>query len=306
MASPQLAALIEQLKTERAPVIQLLERVLAGQVPVQTFLDLARQQPEPVIPDGCLAAVEADGVRGEWITAPGVAAARTIVYIHGGGWFRGSPRVYREFLLRLSAAAGARVFAVQYRLAPEAPFPNGLDDCVRACQWLLSQPVEARRPALMGDSAGGNLALATALRLRDLQLPQPAALACLSAVTDLAITGESHIARQAADPTLGGNPIMGWVVKQYLGATDPRQPLASPLYADLRGLPPLLVQVGSAEVLLDDSRRLAQRAAEAGVEVSLEVWEDMPHVFQFYAAVLPEGQQAIERIGAFARQHLGG
>ncbi len=307
MASPQLADLIQQLRRERAPVIQLLEQVAAGQLPFQTFVDLARQQPIPAVPAECVTAVDEAGVRGEWLAAPGLPgdAPAVILYIHGGGWFRGSPAVYREFLLRLSAATGARVFAVQYRLAPEAPFPAGLEDCVRAYDWLLAQGVDPRRLAIVGDSAGGNLTMATALQLRDLQLPQPAALACLSLVADLAVTGDSHVTRQAEDPTLGGSPIMALVVKHYLNGTDPRHPLASPLYADLCGLPPLLIQVGTAEILLDDSRRLAERAQAAGVDVTLEVWDAMPHVFQFSAADLPEGQQAIDRIGAFVRRQLG-
>lgn len=314
MASPQLAALIQQLKAERAPVVQLLEQVAAGRVPLQAFLDLARQQPIPEVPPGSWRAVDAAGVRGEWIMAPGVPGAApgvpaaapgaaVIFYIHGGGWFRGSPAVYREFLGRLSAEAGWPVFAVQYRLAPEAPFPAGLDDCVLAYDWLLEQGRQAAQVIIMGDSAGGNLVLAAALRLRELGRPLPAALACLSAVTDLAVTGETFRTNQAADPTLGGSPLMDLVVQMYLGGRDPRQPLASPLYADLRGLPPLLIQVGSAEVLLDDSRRLAERARAAGVDVTLEVWDDLPHVFQFYPE-LPEAHQAVERIGTFIAQHL--
>lgn len=303
MVSAELTHVLQQIRDDFGPLGQFLDRLYAGQVQPSDYVALIRQETEVHVPGARCESVNAQGVSCEWVAAPGVTGAACLLFLHGGGWARGSTNLYREFMCQLSATAGRRVLGVNYRLAPEAPFPAGLEDCVRVYQWLLAQGSAPHQIAILGDSAGGNLTLATALKLRELQLPLPAALVCLSAPLDLALTGASHRTHQAVDPLFGGNRLLVWSVQAYLNGVDPKTPLASPIYADLAGLPPLLIQVGSAEVLLDDSVRLAERARAAGVDVTLEVWDAMPHVFQFYPE-LPEAGQAFAHIGAFIQRYL--
>ena len=213
----------------------------------------------------------------------------------------GSMRGYRAILARLSRASECRVLGIEYRLAPENPFPAAVDDSVAAYRWLLAQGYDPRKIALAGDSAGGGLVVAVLVALRYSGEPMPAAGVCMSAWLDLAGTGESMTTKAEEDPIVQ-KEMLDFMAQLYLGDRDRKTPLASPLYADLRGLPPLLIQVGSAETLLDDSTRLAERARAAGVEVDLQVWDDMIHVWPLFAPVLPEGQQAIEQIGDFIRQ----
>jgi monoterpene epsilon-lactone hydrolase len=183
------------------------------------------------------------------------------------------------------------------------PIPAAVEDATAAYRWLVSQGTAPGRIAIAGDSAGGGLTLATLVALRDAGDPLPAAAVYLSPWVDLEGTGPSNTTKAEADPFVRKEMIQ-FMAEQYLGGRDPRTPLAAPLYADLHGLPPLLIQVGTAEILLDDATRTADRAKAAAVEVSLEVWDDMVHVWQLFAPLLPEGQQAIERIGAFIRQHM--
>jgi monoterpene epsilon-lactone hydrolase len=226
-----------------------------------------------------------------------------ILYLHGGAYAYGSPSHYRDFIWRIADAACARVLCIDYRLAPENPFPAALDDAVAAYRWLLAEGANPRRTAIMGDSSGGGLAFATLLRLRDEGTPLPGAAVALSPWTDLAMTGESIRLNAQADPML--NPEQAAVfTKWYLAGGDPRQPYASPLYGDPAGLPPCLIQVGSDEVLRDDAVRMAERLRAARCQVELQIWPRMPHVWQLYARVLPEGRQAIEQIGAFLRRAL--
>ena len=248
--------------------------------------------------------VDAGGVPGEWITTPEAAHERVVYYLHGGGYVIGSINTHREMISRLSRAAGARVLAIDYRLAPENPFPAAVEDSTAAYRWLLSTGVDPDRLVIAGDSAGGGLTVATLVALRDAGEPLPAAAVCLSPWVDLEQVGESMTTKAEADPMIQREAGLQWA-NAYLGDAHPRTPLAAPLYADLRGLPPLLIQVGTEEALLDDSTRLAERAKAAGVDVALEVWDDMIHVWQFFAAMLPEGQQAIDRIGEFIRKHAG-
>ncbi len=245
--------------------------------------------------------VDAGGVPGEWIAAPGASSERTLYYLHGGGYVIGSIHTHRALIARLSAASGARGFAINYRLAPEHPFPAAVEDAVTGYRWLLGQGVDPAGLVIAGDSAGGGLTVATLVALRDAGVPLPAAAVCLSPWTDMEGIGESAKTRAAADPMIDGAHLADGA-QLYLGDADPRTPLAAPLYADLSGLPPMLIHVGDAEVLLDDSTRLAERATAAGVDVTLEVWDHMIHVWQFFAAILPEGQQAIDRIGAWVRE----
>ena len=243
----------------------------------------------------------------EWVVADGADPDRRILYIHGGSWISGSPAGYRAFLSRVSKATGAVVLAVDYRLAPEHKFPAGLEDCTQAYQWMRQNNPYAREPALsaylMGDSAGGNLALATLLKINDAKMPMPGALVALSPATDFTGGSPSLVSRALVDPII--NPqILPALIPIYLGHnTNPTNAYASPLFGDYNGMPPLLLQVGDAEVLRDDSTRLAKHAREQGCDVTLQVWDRMPHVFQGFAPFLPEASEAIVKIGKFIRQH---
>jgi monoterpene epsilon-lactone hydrolase len=247
--------------------------------------------------------VDAGGVRAEWIVPPGAVSERALLYLHGGGYVLCSVSTHRDLISRIARAAGMRALGVDYRLAPEHPFPAAVEDATTAYRWLVSHGTIPEHIAIAGDSAGGGLTLATLVALRDAGDPLPATAVCLSPWVDLEGTGPSNTTKAEADPFVRKEMIQ-FMAEQYLGGRDPRTPLAAPLYADLHGLPPLLIQVGTAEILLDDATRIADRAKAAGVEVSLEVWDDMIHVWQLFAPRLPEGQQAIERIGAFIRQHM--
>jgi acetyl esterase/lipase len=241
-----------------------------------------------------------DGVPALRVARPVSEPGRQILFLHGGGYITGSPALYRHVLWRFADAARATVIAIDYRLAPEHPFPAALDDAVTAWHALLARGADPRRCAVLGDSAGGGLALALALRLRDEGDPMPGAVAAISPWTDLAITGES-CKDDSADPLLKSSCLKPFAA-QYLGGADPRDPYASPLYGDPCGLPPTLLQVGSDEILRDDSVRMAARMRAAGCEVTLEVWPRMPHVWHAFAPAMPEAGRAIKRVGAFVQQ----
>jgi acetyl esterase/lipase len=213
----------------------------------------------------------------------------------------GSVNTHREMVARLSKAAGARALVLNYRLAPEHPFPAAVDDAVAAYRWLLSQNIQPSRVVVAGDSAGGGLTLATLVALRDAKVPMPAAGVCISPWADMEGIGESMTTRAKADPLVQKEMLLN-MAKLYLGGKDPKNPLAAPLYADFHGLPPLLIHVGDAETLLSDATRVAERAKAAGVKVDLEVWDEMIHVWHLAAPILPEAQQAIEKIGKFIRE----
>jgi acetyl esterase/lipase len=248
--------------------------------------------------------VSAGGVPACWIGAPGVRSDRVVLFLHGGGFQIGSTHSHRALIAAISAESGARALGVDYRRAPEHRFPAAPEDVLTAYGWLLNQGIEPAHIAFAGDSAGGTLALAALLSLRDRGMPHPAAAVLMSPWTDLAATGESYETRAARDP-LNNRPMLLAVARNYLGASvDPYDPLASPLYADLTDLPPLLIQVGDREVVLDDARTFAEKARAAGVSFYLEVWDEMIHVFQLFPAELPEARRAIARIGGFLREHL--
>lgn len=295
MASNELQMIIDTLRsTPKMPDLSIEEQRAQMEVGFTQF-----QLPTDVRCDP----VDAGGVPAEWITTPGVVAERVIYYLHGGGYVLGSINTHREMVSRLSRAASARVLILDYRLAPENPFPAAVDDSTAAYRWLLSVGVDPARLVIAGDSAGGGLTVATLVALRDAGESLPQAGICLSPWVDLECVGECMVTKAERDPVLTRD-ISLMLAKAYLGDTDPRTPLASPIYADLTGLPPLLIQIGTAEVLFDDATRLADRARAAGVDVILEPWDDMIHVWHMFAAILPEGQQAIDRIGEFIRQHV--
>jgi acetyl esterase/lipase len=243
-------------------------------------------------------------VPAEWICAPGIQDDRVLLYFHGGGYVIGSMRTHRVMLSRISRATGVKVLGLDYRLAPESPFPAPVEDALSAYRWLLGNGYSPRNIALGGDSAGGGLVVAALVAMRYMGEPLPAAGVCLSPWIDMEATGASFTTNAQVDPSVSKERIVN-IARVYLAGKNPRAPLASPMYADLHGLPPLLVQVGSIETLLDDAKTLTERAQAAGVEVTLEVWEDMPHVWQHYAPILPEGQQAVAGIGDFLRKHVG-
>jgi len=237
-----------------------------------------------------------------WMITPEVAKDRAILYLHGGGYIQGSITSHQDLAQRISKASKIKVLLLDYRLAPEHPFPAALEDSVRAYEWLINNEVyKPKNLIIAGDSAGGGLTLATLVKLRDQGVRLPATAVCLSPWTDLALTGDSIKLKLHEDPFISPDNLM-FSAGLYLGKTDPKNPYASPLYADLKGLPPLYIQVGSAEILLDDATRLAERAKEAGVEVQLDIWEDMIHVFQAFAVMAPEGKEGINKIGKFIKK----
>lgn len=243
-------------------------------------------------------AVDVNGVPGEWITPQNVINGRVILYLHGGYYMIGSIQSHRNLAGNIANAAQARALIINYRLAPEHPFPAGLDDALNAYNWLLEQGTQPSRIVLAGDSAGGGLVLATLLALRERGNPLPAAAICLSPATDLTLSGESW-KFNAKKELIVTSKISEQVQSLYLGGINPHDPLVSPLFGDLHGLPPLLIQVGSDEVLLSDSTSFAERARAAGVDVTLEVWPGMQHVWQFTASFVPEARRAIVKIGEF-------
>jgi acetyl esterase/lipase len=308
MASAQLAKVIEHLRGLAAETAQAgaAGDLAANRRIVDRYSDV----------DPSVRAFEADvrridvaGVPCEWLLAKGTDPDRRLLYIHGGGWTSGGLDSHRPLSARISAATGCAVLAVDYRLAPEHPFPAGLDDCIATYRWLRENgpggAAAAQSLFVAGDSAGGNLTLALLFALSQRGLPLPNAAVPISPATDFLGTGDSWRSRAARDPilTLGPEGIRALSSAYLQGATTPEDPLASPLYGDYRGLPPLLFHVGDAEVLLDDSTRAAERASKAGVDVTLEVFPGMPHVWHAFAPFLPEASQAIERIGAFVRKH---
>jgi epsilon-lactone hydrolase len=277
------------------------KRRLKPDVPVSvlraTVDGLVRWSPKPP-PGVTVMPTNAGGVPAEWVAAPGADARRAILYFHGGGYASGSPASVRDLAWRLSEAARCRVLVVDYRLAPEHPFPAAIEDAASAYRHLLESGFAPASIAFAGDSAGGGLALGSLVKLRDDGAPMPAAACCFSPVTDLAGTGRTATTNRDADPMVRPDALRH-MVAWYLGSTPATSPYASPLYADVRGLPPTLLHAGSTEVLLDDSRRFAENMKSAKVDVDLRIWPDMPHVFQGFAAFLPEARAAIAEAGRF-------
>lgn len=234
------------------------------------------------------------------LAAKGVADARVILYLHGGGYCLGSILTHRDFAYRLSAACGARVLLIDYRRAPEHPFPAALEDALTAYRWLLNEGVDPKRMGIIGDSAGGGLAVATLLALRDAEERLPKTAVLLSPWLDLALTGESLVTKVLDDIMLTPNQLQDFS-QMYVGNNNAKNPLVSPLYANLTGLPPMLIQVGSSEILLDDAVRFASKAKAANIDVTLNIWDDMIHVWQGFAGIMPEAKDAVMQIGSFVR-----
>lgn len=256
----------------------------------------------PLVPHIKLSVDTLRGVPIEWSVATRQQAQRVVLYFHGGAYLVGAPSVYRGLAARLALWAQARVAAVDYRLAPEHPFPAATNDALDAYRGLLERGIAASDIVLAGDSAGGGLTLACALQIRDAGLPPPAGLVLLSPWLDLTLSGAS-MTQNAAREILLDPAMLREAVVDYLGAQDIRQPLASPLFADLRGLPPMLVQVADGEVLHDDAHRLAERVEAVGGRIELSVAPGMWHVWPIFAGKMPEADAALHEIARFIVRH---
>ncbi len=248
--------------------------------------------------------IKVGNIDAEWVINSNAKDDRVVLFLHGGGYLLGSINTHRALASDISKSSEAQVLLIAYRLAPEHPYPAAVEDSKAAYRWLLKKGYEPSQIVVAGDSAGGGLAVAICVALRDEGVKLPAAIVSLSPWIDMEAIGESMTTNAEIDPNVQRDPLIE-MAKVYLGGADLRTPLANPLYADLKGLPPILIQVGKRETLLDDSTRLAEVAKKAGVEVILEPWEDMIHVWHRYAYILPEGREAIKRVGDFIRLHTG-
>ncbi|MFI5400681.1 MAG: alpha/beta hydrolase [SAR324 cluster bacterium] len=286
-----------KLGRKRRPEFRDVERTRAG---------IRRMEPLLAFRRGVQVSAARDApVAAEWVVPAGAAPRRTLVYLHGGAYLFCSPRTHRGITAFLARAIPARVLVPAYRLAPEHPFPAALDDTLACLRWLARCGVAARDLVLAGDSAGGGLALAATIALRDAGEALPARAALLAPWVDLAATGASIRQNSESDAWVYGD-LVALGATLYLGKTAASHPLASPLYADLTGLPPLLLHVSDSEVLFDDSRRLAQRAQAAGVSVTLKVWPGLPHVWQGFVPFIPEAGMSLREIAAFLAAPLEG
>jgi monoterpene epsilon-lactone hydrolase len=292
MASAELEAIINGLRSNPYTADKSLE----------LLREESESKGERPLPEGAShELVDAGGVSAEWVNMPASRPDRLLLFMHGGGYYRGSARSARTSAAWIAGATAARVLSIDYRLAPEHPFPAAIEDTQTAYRWLLSLGLKPERIVVGGVSAGGGLALALLLALRDAGEPMPAGAVPMSAWTDLAQTGASFRTRAADDPSIS-KEYLDRFASLYLNGADPRTPLASPLYGDLRGLPKMLLQVGTAETMLDDSRVFAERAKEAGVDVTLEEWPEMFHGWHSQAYRLAEARDAVARIGDFYRE----
>lgn len=244
--------------------------------------------------------VDAGGVPAQWVTPDGAVTGRVLLYFHGGGYGFCSVRSHRKLVGHLARAGGCRALSVDYRLAPEHPHPAALADALTAYRWVLEQGTEPGQIVVAGDSAGGGIAVALLLKARDEGLPLPGAGVLLSPWVDLAMTGDSLVSQAPMDVRQDPTGTR-WCAGQFLVGQDPCDPFASPLYGDLTGLPPLYIQAGDWDILVDDSHRLADKARRARVEVRLEVFPEMLHAFQIWAGNLPEADEAVARIGEYLR-----
>jgi len=295
---------IETMSSELQKVLELL----AGQAETKTLPIAERRRIDdetaenfPLPDDMIVEAVETGKIKGEWVKFPVMDQDAALLYMHGGGYVFCSPRSHRHLAAALSKAARVPVLSLDYRLAPEHVFPAALEDSVNAFRWLMEQGIAPDRIVVAGDSAGGGLALAMMLSLRDQGSRLPAAGVCLSPWVDLTMAGSSYTAN---DEALATRDRLNGYAELYLKGTSAKHPLASPVFADLQGLPTLLIQVGSAEPFFDDSVSLEAAAKASGVEVELEVWKDMIHVWHYFHPLLSEGRQAIARIGEFVHSKI--
>ena len=291
----------------------VLEKILAARrahpyAPEKTIDELRSEHAAngasvPIPAGASYEAVDANGVPAEWVQAAAIAPDRWFLFLHGGGYYRGSAAATRATAARISAATKARVLSIDYRLAPEHPYPAAIDDAHSAYHWLLAAGADPSRTFVGGISAGGGLTLALLLRLRDAGEPLPAGAIPMSPWTDLTQSGKSFEINAATDPIIC-KAYLDRMAALYLGDADAKTPYASPLHGDLTKLPPLLIQVGSAETLLDDSTEFVRKAGNAKVDVVYEVWPEMFHGWHSSAHILDDAQRAIDSIGDFCTQKL--
>lgn len=257
----------------------------------------------PEVPGVRCEALNISGIPAAWLIPDNADEGQAILFLHGGSYVIGSIKSHRDLASQLAAAARCRALIVDYRLAPENRFPAAVEDAATSYKWLLSQGYEPEKIMVAGDSAGGGLAVAALISLRDSGHPMPAGAMLLSPWTDLEVTGGSVKSRAWRDPMLSAGALRKDAAR-YLGDADARDPLASPIYADLKGLPPLYIQAGTSEILLDDATRLAERAEADGVEVDLDIWPGMFHVWQFFSPFIPESKKAIQELGEFFQAQM--
>ncbi len=255
------------------------------------------------IPDNVkIESVDAGGVPAEWQIIPNASEDKVIFYLHGGGFILGSPNTHRLLTVAIGEETKMRVLSVDYRLAPEHPFPASIEDSTTAYKWLLSTGIKPKNVVIAGDSAGGNLTLTTLLKLKDDGLELPAGAVCLSPFVDYTLSDKSFYERAETDPILADIGMFWWM-PAYVKDADRSAPLLSPLFGDLKGLPPLLLHASTSEMLYSDSVRFFDKAKAAGVDATLQTWDDMPHVFQgFGLNDIPEAREAITKIGEFIQK----
>lgn len=295
MADPEIVKLRELIASRPRPA-DLAERRRAMDANAQSF---------PLDPEIEVQAVVAAGVPAEWTLSPGADQSRVVLYLHGGGYVFGSILSHRHLVAEIGRVAGCRTLALDYRLAPEHPFPAPVEDTLAAYRFLLERGVEPRHVTIAGDSAGGGLVVAAMVAIKQAGLAQPACGWAISPWVDMEATGESFTSLAQVDPTVSRETILD-IAGTYLKGADPRSPLAAPIHADLRGIAPLLIQVGAAEVLLDDALRLAGRAGAADVPVRLEVWPEMIHVWHVFHRMLGAGRRAVAEGGAYIKAAMQG
>lgn len=293
MKDPEIAALCAKLAARERAADTARQRL--------DFDMLALLYPTP--DDVMVEPTTANGVEAEWTSTPDARHDSAVLYLHGGGYVVGSLLSHRHMVAEIGRATRARTLALHYRLAPEHPFPAPVEDTVAAYRFLLSQGLHPGRIALAGDSAGGGLVVAALVAIRDAGLPLPACGWAISPWVDMEGVGDSIIANVARDPTVT-KAVLVEMAGHYLGGADPRAPLAAPIHADLAGIAPLLIQVGSVEILLDDALRLARVAGMADVPVDLQIWPEAPHVWHLFHPELKAGRRAIEAGGAFIRSMM--
>ena len=291
-------------KTEINTIVQTLRNFYWGESIGEMRANFEAKFTMPDRPNTIIKSVDANGVPADLISTPEASSKRIILYLHGGGYLFGSRKSYRRIASDLSAAAKAQVLLIDYRLAPEHPFPAALEDGLASYHWLINKcDFDATQIALAGDSAGANLALGMMLSLKKDCQPLPACALLISPFTDFARKGRSLKTLAEADPFVSSE-LLEMVVNSYIPEEDVFNPIVSPIYADLSALPPLLIHVGSQEILLDDSLRLMSKAARSNVAVELKVWQNMIHCFQLFAPNLADGREAIREAGAFLIEHL--
>jgi monoterpene epsilon-lactone hydrolase len=293
-------------QAERDRLFHILNRnraALSLEVPLKDRRAALNGRLLPLGEDVVICAEDVAGIPAEWISTPG-AGPNTVFYVHGGGFTMGGLSDAREFVTRISRAAGAKVLHPDYRLAPEHPFPAALNDLRTAYQWL-AETQASQQIVVMGDSAGGGLALSLVMSLRDEGADLPVGLVMMSPWVDLAMQGMSYTERADRDP-LETAGLLQWCAKAYAGEASLLDPRVSPLYGDFAGLPSMMVLVGSEEMMFDDSIEIAGKARAQGVDTILDVAEGMPHVYPRFASILKEGQRAVDRMGAFVKARVHG